>query len=358
MSAELRTIDFYGEAIFLVLHSETGKPYTPVKPLCSHLGITWQPQHAKLKSDMDLWGAMDIVIPSPGGPQTMTCIPVENVQGWLLGIQAARVKEEIRPKLRRYQKELCQVLHAYETTGAALHPEVRAAAPQATRTLFAEIEALTGLNPEAAQPGWERGTAGPALQDWQVEQKEAREAVLAYLLAQTEGGQSLEVAMARLIKAADEGLLPDDLLDQIRRANARAGTGDRTISRRILQRWLARMREGEDLAPKAPTRPEPEWLEALLEELAAAPSLAEAHRRLLERRNEGPSYDAVRRALERVKGQRASSLAPLPAPGSLSQTNALAELFRQARLLFGNREGRAIVLDLLPTLSHLEGGAR
>lgn len=153
MTAELRSIDFHGEVVFLVAHPENGKPYIPAKPLCEQLGMAWSPQRTKLKTDTDLWGCDDIVIPSPGGPQTMTCLPLDNLNGWLFSIQAARVKPEFRERLRTYQKECFQVLDAYWRTGAAIRPEVRAGAPGATRALFNEIEGMTGLDPEASQPG-------------------------------------------------------------------------------------------------------------------------------------------------------------------------------------------------------------
>lgn len=152
MSAELRSIDFHGKTVFLVVHPGTGKGVVPVKPLCSHVGASWQGQHAKLNSDRDLWGVEDILIPSPGGPQTMTCLPLENLHAWLLSIQATRVKPEFREQLRTYQKECFQVLDAYWRTGAAIRPEVRAAAPEAVQALFDQIEDLTGLDPMDAQP--------------------------------------------------------------------------------------------------------------------------------------------------------------------------------------------------------------
>ena len=68
------------------------------------------------------------------------------------------MKPEFREELEREQDELSQVLWAYRLTGAAIRPEIRAAAPEATRGLFDEIEALTGLDPEEAQPGAERWT--------------------------------------------------------------------------------------------------------------------------------------------------------------------------------------------------------
>lgn len=152
MTANLQSIDFHGEVVYLVVHPEIGKPFVPVKSLCAQLDIAWGPQHRKLTADSDLWGCTHMVIPSPDGPQTMTCLPLENLNGWLFSIQAARVKQEFRERLRTYQKECFQVLDAYWRTGAAIRPEVRAAAPEAVQGLFNEIEAMTGLDPLGAQP--------------------------------------------------------------------------------------------------------------------------------------------------------------------------------------------------------------
>ncbi len=152
MSAELRSIDFHGEVVFLVAHPETGKAFVPVKPLCAQVGLSWGSQHQKLTADVDLWGCTHIEIPSPNGLQTMTCLPLENLNGWLFSIQSARVKPEFRDKLRAYQKECFQALDAYWRTGAALRPEVRAAVPEAVQALFDQIEDLTGLDPMDAQP--------------------------------------------------------------------------------------------------------------------------------------------------------------------------------------------------------------
>jgi hypothetical protein len=47
---------------------------------------------------------------TPGGRQEMACLPLDYLNGWLFGINASRVKEEIRDKLIRYQEECYRVL--------------------------------------------------------------------------------------------------------------------------------------------------------------------------------------------------------------------------------------------------------
>ena len=344
MTANLQSLDFHGEVVYLMTDPESGKPFVPVKQLCLQLGIDWRGQHAKLTADRDLWRCGDISIPSPGGPQTMTCLPLENLNGWLFGIQAARVKPEFREKLRAYQKECFQALDAYWRTGAAIRPEVRAAAPEATRSLFDEIEALTGLDPEAAQPGGAR-----PLTAWQTRCMEARAVVLGYLLELAQE-MSLERAMARLVDDADAQRLPEAVQAAIPVANARAGSsGERTVSRRTLQRWMADERDGLDLAPLAPERPAPGWAAPFFENLSRTKSIAESLRQLQDQLPEGmpsPSYDAARRMAR--KGT---------APASRPVHTLTGDLIQQLRSLFGDESARQSLRRMFPAY-FLEGGAR
>ncbi len=355
MTAELRSLDFHGEVVFLVAHPESGKPFIPVKPLCVQLGMAWQPQHRKLVSDDELWGCNHMVIPSPDGPQTMTCLPLENLNGWLFGIQASRVKPEFREKLRAYQKECFQVLDAYWRTGAAIRPEVRAAAPQATRALFDEMQALTGLDPETAQPAQAR------LRDWQVRCMEARLAVIRYLedFAEREG-LCMEKAMLCFQADAELHRLPPEIQALLPLANARTGpSGARTISRRSIQRWRADAREGlAHLAPLDHDRPDPAWLPQFQDILAQEPppSLADAWRLLcqsLPGEIAPPSYDAAVRWSRKVATPRPPKRVRFGAGTALT-----AELIRELRALFGDEGAKASLKRMFPDCFALEGGAQ
>src|SRR5258708_685691 len=44
-----------------------------------------------------------------GDPETL-CLPVEYLNGWLFGINASRVKSELREKIIRYQRDCYRVL--------------------------------------------------------------------------------------------------------------------------------------------------------------------------------------------------------------------------------------------------------
>jgi len=45
-----------------------------------------------------------------GGLQEMSCLPLEFLPGWLFGVSASRVKDDLREKIIRYQRESYDVL--------------------------------------------------------------------------------------------------------------------------------------------------------------------------------------------------------------------------------------------------------
>jgi hypothetical protein len=50
-----------------------------------------------------------LTVETAGGPQQVQCLRADALPLWLSGIQASRVKEELREKLIRYQKEAAVV---------------------------------------------------------------------------------------------------------------------------------------------------------------------------------------------------------------------------------------------------------
>ncbi len=60
---------------------------------------------------------MEIAIPSKGGEQSMICLAMHKLTGWLYSIMPNKVKPEIRDKVIKYQEECDDVLYEYWTTG-------------------------------------------------------------------------------------------------------------------------------------------------------------------------------------------------------------------------------------------------
>lgn len=118
---EQKEVLFYDDRITAVILEEEGRQrvYVPLRPLCEHLGVTWSPQRRRVNRDPVLSKKMKgvTVTVTPGGAQEMLCLPLEFLNGWLFGINADRVKAEIRERVIRYQEECYLVLA--EAFGAA-----------------------------------------------------------------------------------------------------------------------------------------------------------------------------------------------------------------------------------------------
>ncbi|MCA9935178.1 MAG: ORF6C domain-containing protein [Anaerolineales bacterium] len=142
---EQKTVLFYDDEITAVLMADS-TVYVPVRPLCERLGVDWSAQYRRIQRDLVLNEVAKSVaitatdLPSSKtGPRTseLLAIPLDYLNGWLFGINASRVKEEIRATLVRYQRECYRVLYDAFQTGelsadfgqllAQADPESRAA---------------------------------------------------------------------------------------------------------------------------------------------------------------------------------------------------------------------------------------
>ncbi|MFW6042692.1 MAG: phage antirepressor N-terminal domain-containing protein [Chloroflexota bacterium] len=112
--SEQKTVVFYEDEITVVVVDESGEReiYVPLRPMTELLGVSWPSQTRRLQNDPVLAQVVTpVVVMTSGGPQEMTAIPLDYLQGWLFGINASRVKESIRERVVRYQRECYQVLH-------------------------------------------------------------------------------------------------------------------------------------------------------------------------------------------------------------------------------------------------------
>lgn len=107
-------VPFHGNNLCIVTHN--GEPYVPMKPIVEGMGLTWQSQFEKLKQRFRK-GITEIVIPSKGGEQSMLCLALRKLAGWLHTISPNKVKPEIRDKVIQYQEECDDVLYEYWSTG-------------------------------------------------------------------------------------------------------------------------------------------------------------------------------------------------------------------------------------------------
>lgn len=108
------SVPFHGDNLYVVNYN--GQPYVPMKPIIEGMGMDWASQFTKLKKRFAK-GIAEITIPSKGGEQSMLCLALRKLAGWLHTISPNKVKPEIRDKVIRYQEECDDVLYEYWTTG-------------------------------------------------------------------------------------------------------------------------------------------------------------------------------------------------------------------------------------------------
>lgn len=111
-----RQVDFYGDEIVAVVVDEGEQPqvYVPLRPIVEYLGLNWSGQFRRVKDDevlADVVRSVRVIQTEVGvGSRTLLCLPLEYLSGWLFGIEARRVKPELKEKILRYRRECYRVL--------------------------------------------------------------------------------------------------------------------------------------------------------------------------------------------------------------------------------------------------------
>ncbi|MDP2832169.1 MAG: phage antirepressor N-terminal domain-containing protein [Pseudomonadota bacterium] len=121
MTDRLIPVPFQGATLALIEHE--GEPFAAMRPIVEGMGITWQAQHEKLKSEGQRWKCQAIVtVAEDGKRREMVCLPLRKLAGWLAGISVRKVKPEVRDRLTAFQAECDDALWAYWTAGRAERP--------------------------------------------------------------------------------------------------------------------------------------------------------------------------------------------------------------------------------------------
>ena len=113
---EERRVTFHDDEIVaaVIAGEEQAEIYVPLRPLCDHLGLSWNGQRERLHRDPVLTDALRLVrmprVSPVGGDPEVLCLPLDLLPGWLFGISAARVKPELQEKVTRYRRDCFRVL--------------------------------------------------------------------------------------------------------------------------------------------------------------------------------------------------------------------------------------------------------
>lgn len=116
---EQKEVVFY-EDVITAVQVKAGQDiqvYVSIRQMCDLLGVSYQGQIRRINDDpvlsKQVKGVNITFTPSQGrggGTQLTNCLPIDYLNGWLFGINANRVKPEIRERLIVYQEKCYKVL--------------------------------------------------------------------------------------------------------------------------------------------------------------------------------------------------------------------------------------------------------
>jgi hypothetical protein len=107
---EQKQVEFYGDELTAV-KAEDGQIYVSVRHMCDALGLNIQAQTRRIQRQEVLAdGFMVAKMATIKGERPAAWLRTDMIPLWLTGISVKSVKEEIQPKLKRFQKEAAKVL--------------------------------------------------------------------------------------------------------------------------------------------------------------------------------------------------------------------------------------------------------
>lgn len=115
----VRVVEFRGSKIETV--EVGGQPHVALKPIVEGMGLDWNGQFQRIKRDAVLGATMCVthMVATDGKSRETTTLPLKMLNGFLFGIDAGRVRQEIRDQVIAYQRECYDALAAYWADGIA-----------------------------------------------------------------------------------------------------------------------------------------------------------------------------------------------------------------------------------------------
>jgi hypothetical protein len=104
------TIQFNNQTITAFLHNDT--PVVALKPIVENIGLVWGAQFNRIQRHPVLSSTISMmnIVAEDGKNREMLCLPLDMLNGWLFGIDANRVKPELKDRVIIYQRECFKVL--------------------------------------------------------------------------------------------------------------------------------------------------------------------------------------------------------------------------------------------------------
>lgn len=141
-----RSVDFHGDEILatLVENEGTTQVYVPLRPICKYLGLSWPGQFERINRDPVLQQearTVRVTRTNLAGDPEVFCLPLDFLNGWLFGVNANRVKPELRDRLIQYQRDCYRILaQAFQTDELVVPVE-----EQDTSTSLATLQQIRAM---------------------------------------------------------------------------------------------------------------------------------------------------------------------------------------------------------------------
>lgn len=145
-----RQITFYGDNLLAVLVEEDGerRVYVPIRPIVEYLALAWSSQLQRIKRDEDLAEGLRSILllrPDAGQRYEVSCLRLEYLPGFLFGITTSKVRENLRPQVRRYKRECYRVLWEAFQRGELFGGEDELPAPPEDVTIVIEANSAQAV---------------------------------------------------------------------------------------------------------------------------------------------------------------------------------------------------------------------
>lgn len=113
MNAKSKIVKFNNQQIPVYFVGD--KTFVAMKPICENIGLQWEAQLKRIKRNHVLNSTMSIMdmVAQDGKVRDVICLPFSMLNGWLMGVDANKVKPEIKDTLIKYQLECYDVLYKH-----------------------------------------------------------------------------------------------------------------------------------------------------------------------------------------------------------------------------------------------------
>lgn len=110
---QIASVNFHGHALTVI--TSASQQLVAMKPVAEGIGLDWKSQHSRIQRHPVLQSVMVMMTTTgaDGKSYQMLCLPLDYLNGWLFGVDANRVREDIRDTLIMYQSECYQALYEH-----------------------------------------------------------------------------------------------------------------------------------------------------------------------------------------------------------------------------------------------------